>query len=160
MVSGIVQYIGSPPFLAAESGGGKFLVQPGIGLMIWTLIAFGTTLWVLRRYVFPQIQEQLDKRQRAIEETIEIAERTRQEADQLLAEYRQRLQEARQQAEDILARARRAAERHQQEVQEAARRNGESFEETMVRADHRLLEVRVDERRDIQKRRKKKPKAS
>ena len=120
MVSGIVQYIGSPPFLAAESGGGKFLVQPGIGLMIWTLIAFGTTLWVLRRYVFPQIQEQLDKRQRAIEETIEIAERTRQEADQLLAEYRQRLQEARQQAEDILARARRAAERHQQEVQEAA----------------------------------------
>jgi len=42
----------------------------------------------------------------------------------------------------------------------AARRNGESFEETMIRADHRLLEVRVDERRDLQKRRKKRPKAS
>ena len=111
---------GSLVIAAEDTGGGKFLVQPGIGLMIWTLIAFGTTLWVLRRYVFPQIQEQLDKRQRAIEETIEIAERTRQEADQLLAEYRQRLQEARQQAEDILARARRAGERHQQEVQEAA----------------------------------------
>jgi diguanylate cyclase (GGDEF)-like protein/PAS domain S-box-containing protein len=40
----------------------------------------------------------------------------------------------------------------------AARRNGESFEETMIRADHRLLEVRVDER--IQKRRKKRPKGS
>jgi diguanylate cyclase (GGDEF)-like protein/PAS domain S-box-containing protein len=42
----------------------------------------------------------------------------------------------------------------------AARRNGESFEDTMVRADHRLLEVRVDERRPLQKRRKKRPKVS
>src|SRR4029453_6956308 len=108
--------------LAAEedSGGGKFLVQPGVGLMIWTLIAFGITLWVLRRYVFPQIQDQLDKRQRAIEETIDTAERTKLEADQLLAEYRQRLQEARQQAEDLVGRARKAADTHQQEVQQAA----------------------------------------
>jgi F-type H+-transporting ATPase subunit b len=107
---------------AEESGGGKFLVQPGVGLMIWTLIAFGITLWVLRRWVFPQIQDQLDKRQRAIEETIDTAERTRREADELLAEYRQRLQEARQQAEDIVARARKAGDRHQEEVTEAARR--------------------------------------
>ena len=42
----------------------------------------------------------------------------------------------------------------------AARRNGESFEATMVRADQRLLEVRVDERRPLHKRRKRKPKVS
>ena len=42
----------------------------------------------------------------------------------------------------------------------AARSNGESFEDTMIRADQRLLEVRVDERRPLQKRRKKKPKVS
>lgn len=42
----------------------------------------------------------------------------------------------------------------------AARRNGESFETTMVRADQRLLEVRVDERRPLHKRRKRKPKVS
>jgi F-type H+-transporting ATPase subunit b len=105
---------------AAESGGGKFLVQPGIGLMIWTLLAFGITLYVLRRYVFPRIQEQLDIRQRAIEETIDTAERTRREAERLLAEYRARLQEARQQAEDIVARARKAGEHYQEEIVEAA----------------------------------------
>jgi F-type H+-transporting ATPase subunit b len=110
------------PFAAEEEGGGKFLVQPGVGLMIWTLLAFGITLYVLRRFVFPRIQEQLDIRQRAIEETIDTAERTRREADQLLAEYRQRLQEARQQAEDIVARARKAGERHQEEIVEAASR--------------------------------------
>jgi diguanylate cyclase (GGDEF)-like protein/PAS domain S-box-containing protein len=42
----------------------------------------------------------------------------------------------------------------------AARRKGESFEGTMVRADQKLLEVRVDERRPLHKRRKKKPKVS
>jgi diguanylate cyclase (GGDEF)-like protein/PAS domain S-box-containing protein len=40
----------------------------------------------------------------------------------------------------------------------AARKDGETFESTMVRADQRLLEVRVDERRDSQKRRKSKAK--
>jgi GGDEF domain-containing protein len=42
----------------------------------------------------------------------------------------------------------------------AARRHPETFEATMVRADHRLLAVRVDERKDLLKRRKKRPKAS
>ncbi|HST06620.1 MAG TPA: sensor domain-containing diguanylate cyclase [Gemmatimonadaceae bacterium] len=41
----------------------------------------------------------------------------------------------------------------------AARRSGETFEQTMIRADQRLLAVRVDERRDLQKRRKKKPRS-
>jgi F-type H+-transporting ATPase subunit b len=105
-------------FAAEDTGGGKFLVQPGVGLMIWTLLAFGITLYVLRRWVFPRIQEQLDIRQRAIEETIDTAERTKKEADELLREYRERLAEARQQAEDIVARARKAAERHEQEMVE------------------------------------------
>jgi F-type H+-transporting ATPase subunit b len=121
---------------ATEEGGGKFLVQPGVGLMIWTLLAFGITLYVLRRFVFPQIQDQLDKRQRAIEEAIDTADRTRQEAEEILREYRQRLQEARQQAEDIVARARKAAERHQQEVVETA--------------SHKQQEMLEQARRDIE----------
>jgi F-type H+-transporting ATPase subunit b len=116
---GVLLDTGALVVAAEETGGGKFLVQPGVGLMIWTLLAFGITLWILRRWVFPRIQGELDKRQRAIEETIDTAERTKRQADQMLAEYRQRLQEARQQAEDIVTRARKAGERHQQEVVEA-----------------------------------------
>jgi len=121
-VHGVIHSAVLPLILAQEEGGGDFLVKPGVGLMIWTLLAFGLTLLVLRRVVFPRIQDQLDKRQRAIEETIDTAERTKREAEELLSEYRQRLQEARQQAEDIVARARKAGDRHQEEVTEAARR--------------------------------------
>ncbi len=124
-------------FAAEETGGGKFLVQPGVGLMIWTLLAFGITLYVLRRWVFPRIQEQLDIRQKAIEETIDTAERTRKEAEQLLREYRERLAEARQQAEDIVARARKAGERYEQEHVEVTSKK----QQEMLEAARRDIEV-------------------
>src|ERR671931_544147 len=104
--------------LAAE-GGGNFLVTPNVGLMIWTLLAFGVTLWVLNRLAFPRIADWLDRRRRAIEESIDAAERTKREADELLEEYRARLKEAREQAEEIVVRARRAADSLQDESKEA-----------------------------------------
>ena len=60
--------------------------------MIWTLLAFGITLYILCKLAFPRIGEALDKRQRAIEESIDSAERTKAEAEELLAEYRERLE--------------------------------------------------------------------
>jgi F-type H+-transporting ATPase subunit b len=99
---------------AAEAGGeeegGSFLVEPGIGLMVWTLFLFGVSLFILWKVAFPRIQEALDRRQKAIEDAIDTAERTRREADELLAEYRERLTAARQQADEIVARARKAGE--------------------------------------------------
>src|SRR5512132_4517339 len=98
------------PLAAEGDSGGSFLVSPALGLMIWTLLVFGITMYVLSKVAFPRIQEALDKRANAIRESIEQAEKTRQEADQILAEYRARLKEAREQADDIIARARRTAE--------------------------------------------------
>jgi F-type H+-transporting ATPase subunit b len=93
-----------------EDEGGSFLVSPDVGLMVWTLLLFGVSLFILWKVAFPRIAEALDKRQKAIEESIDTAERTRREADDLLAEYRERLTAARQQADDIVARARKAGE--------------------------------------------------
>src|SRR5687768_9280860 len=105
----------------AEEEGGNFLVTPELGLMIWTLIAFLVTLWVLRKFAFPRIQEALDKRQKVIEESIDASERAKAEADELLREYRERLQAARAQAEELVVRARRAAEETERESRDAAR---------------------------------------
>jgi F-type H+-transporting ATPase subunit b len=113
------------------AGGGNFLVQPGIGVMIWTLIAFGITLLILRRAAYPRIAEALDKRRRAIAESIDAAERTRVEADRLLGEYRERLREAREQADDILTRARKASEKVQEDAKvDAAHKREELMEQT------------------------------
>jgi F-type H+-transporting ATPase subunit b len=104
-----------------QDSGGSFLVSPGLGLMIWTLIAFGATFLILRKYAYPLISEALEKRRRQIEESIEYAAQMRQEADKLLEEYRARLKEAREQADDILVRSRKAAEAYEQEAKEKSR---------------------------------------
>lgn len=105
----------------AASGGGNFLVSPNVGVMIWTLIAFGITVAFLARLVFPRISDALSKRQNAIEESIDSAARTREEAQQLLAEYRERLAEARSQSDEIVQRARQTAEAHEREAKDHAR---------------------------------------
>ena len=100
----------------ASSGG--FLIEPGIGLMVWTLIVFGATMFLLSKLAFPRISEALGRRQAAIEDSIDTAERTRAEADEILAEYRERLKEARAQSDEIVQRARQAADAHEHEAKE------------------------------------------
>jgi F-type H+-transporting ATPase subunit b len=128
--------IGAPLVVAAKDSGGSFLVSPGLGLMIWTLLLFGITMWVLSKVAFPRIQEALDKRANAIRENIEASERQRQEAEKLLEEYRERLTEAREQAEDIVVRARKAAEVAKAEADE----DGKQRREELVAAARRDIE--------------------
>jgi F-type H+-transporting ATPase subunit b len=135
--------------IAADSGG-NFLVTPNVGLMIWTLIAFGLALFLLQRLAFPRIGEALDKRRKVIEESIEAAERTRQEADQLLEEYRARLREAREQAEDIVARSRKAAERVEQDtIAEAKKSRDELMERTRRDIEQETRRALEDIRKEV-----------
>jgi F-type H+-transporting ATPase subunit b len=129
---------------AAQDEGGSFLVSPNVGLMIWTLLVFVISMYLLGRFAFPRIQEALDRRQRAIEESIEASERTRREAEQLLGEYRERLSDARGQADEIVARARRTAEAQQEEALGAARKRREEMLEQTRR------EIQAETRRAIQ----------
>jgi F-type H+-transporting ATPase subunit b len=134
--------------LAAEDSGGSFLVSPNLGLMIWTLLVFGITMYVLSKVAFPRIQEALDKRANAIRESIEQAEKTRQEADEVLQEYRGRLREAREQADEIVARARKAAEAAKSQAAEEGR---EKREEQLAAARR---DIEAETRRSLERIRK------
>jgi len=136
----LLGYIGALPLAAeaaGEEGGGSFLVSPGLGLMIWTLILFLFTMWVLSKVAFPKIQEALDRRAKTIAESLDTAERQRRESDELLAEYRARLAEAREQADDIMARARKSAETAEAEATAA----GKEKREDLVNAAKRDIEA-------------------
>src|SRR5690242_18302537 len=117
--------------------------------MIWTLIVFGVSFYILAKVAFPRIAEALDKRQHAIEESIEASERTRAEADKLRPGYRERLAEARNQADEIVARARKTGEAHETEVlAEARAKRGEMMEQTRrdIEAETRraIQEIRAE----------------
>jgi F-type H+-transporting ATPase subunit b len=128
----------------AFASSGSFLVQPSTGLTIWTIVVFLLSMVILAKWVFPPIRRALDRRKTAIEDSIDAAERTRQEADQLLADYRERLREARRQAEDIVGRARQAAEVHARDAQAEAHTRREQMMEQTRR------EIEAETRRAIQ----------
>jgi F-type H+-transporting ATPase subunit b len=130
--------------LAAEESESPGLVDPVWGLMIWTLLVFGLTMIVLWKVAFPRIAEALDKRQKMIEDSIDSAERTKREADALLAEYRERLSDARGQADEIVARARRTAEAAENETLAEARTKREEMMEQTRR------DIEAETRRAIQ----------
>jgi F-type H+-transporting ATPase subunit b len=134
--------MGSELVPAASSG--SFLISPNVGLMVWTLLLFVISMYVLAKLAFPRITEALDRRQKAIEDSIDTAERTRTQAEELLAEYRERLKEARQQADEIVTRARHAGEVHERAAHEEANAKREQLMEQTRR------DIESETRRAIQ----------
>jgi F-type H+-transporting ATPase subunit b len=130
--------------LPAASSSGSFLITPNVGLMIWTLLLFGISMYILWKLAFPRITAALDRRQHAIEESIDHAERIRHEADEILAEYRERLKEARAQAEEIIERARKTAEVHERDSEAEAKARREQLMEQTRR------EIELETRRAIE----------
>ena len=114
--------------LAASS---SWLITPNVGLMIWTLAVFAISLFILIKAVLPRIGQALDQRRKTIDESIDAAERTRLEADQVLAEYRERLRAARQEADEIIERTRQSVAAAEREARtEAQARREQMMEQT------------------------------
>jgi F-type H+-transporting ATPase subunit b len=93
-----------PTFLASG------LIEVVPGLMIWTLIAFAITFFVLRKFAFGPIQKTIDERRDRIRMAVEEADSARHEARELLEEHRKLIAQAKSEAGEILAEARRVGD--------------------------------------------------
>jgi F-type H+-transporting ATPase subunit b len=94
------------------------LIDVTVGLMIWTLVCFGVTFFVLKKFAFGPIQTIIDQRRQRIRESLEEADRARDEARRLLEEHRALMGEARGQAEEILSEARRVGDAQRERLRE------------------------------------------
>ena len=131
--------------LVADSG----LIKVVPGLMIWTVVCFLITLFVLKRFAFGPIQSMLDERRERIRRSIEEAERARSEARRLLEEHRALIGEARGQAEEILTEARKVAEAQRQRVKEETeadrqRRLEETRRQIEAETHRALMQIRAE----------------
>ena len=89
------------------------LIEVTPGLMIWTILCFLITFFVLRKFAFGAIQKIIDERRQRIREALAEADQARAEARSMLEEHRAMMAQARGQAEEILSEARRVAESQQ-----------------------------------------------
>jgi F-type H+-transporting ATPase subunit b len=96
------------------------LIEVNPGLMIWTLVCFAITFFVLRKFAFGPIQGAIDERRKRIRDSVEEAERTRAEARRLLEEHKQLMAQAKGEASEILAEARRLGDAQRERAREEA----------------------------------------
>jgi F-type H+-transporting ATPase subunit b len=94
------------------------LIQVTPGLMIWTVVCFLISLFVLKRYAFGPIQKLIDERRERIRQSIEEADHAREEARSLLEEHRKLIGQAKTEAEDILVEARKVADANERRMRE------------------------------------------
>ena len=94
------------------------LIQVTPGLMIWTIVCFLITLFVLKRYAFGPVQQMIDERRERIRQSLEEADHAREEARELLEEHRKLLAGARSDADEILGEARRIADANERRMRE------------------------------------------
>jgi F-type H+-transporting ATPase subunit b len=125
------------------------LIEVAPGLMIWTLICFGITFLVLRRFAFGPIQKIIDERRQRIRDSLREAEHAREEARKLLEEHRQLRANARGEAEEILSETRRVAESLRERVREETeadrqRRLEETRRQIEAETERALEQIRAE----------------
>src|SRR5680860_1856601 len=108
----LLSHVHALPLQAAESeDSSNPLLEISPGLMVWTLVMFAITLFILKKYVFGPVGAAIEKRRAEISQSIEEAERSRDEATALLEDYKTRLGEARKEADALREQGRKDGER-------------------------------------------------
>jgi F-type H+-transporting ATPase subunit b len=120
------------------------LIDVTVGLMIWTLVCFGITFFVLKKFAFGPIQKIIDERRQRIRQSLEEADHARDEARRLLEEHRALMREARGQSEEILSEARRVAESQRERLRD------ELEEERQRRIEDTRKQVEAETRRALE----------
>ena len=107
---------------AADSGDSSNIFAGDIGNVLWTLVIFGATVFVLGKYAWGPILNNLQAREDFIHDSLEKARKDRDEAEARLKEYEERLNTARAEATSIVEEGRRDAEvlRHRIETEAQA----------------------------------------
>jgi F-type H+-transporting ATPase subunit b len=119
------------------------LIQVTPGLMIWTIICFLATYFVLKKVAFGRIQALIDERRDRIQKSIDEADSARQEARNLVEEHRKLIGQAKSESEEILGEARRIADaqrdRVRAETEEDRQRRLEETRRQIDQATHQAL---------------------
>ncbi len=98
------------------------LLLPKIGLIIWTLIAFGIVFYILAKYAWKPILKSLDEREKNISDSILSAENMKKEMENMQSENEALLAKAREERSLMMREAKEIRDKIIQEAKEQARK--------------------------------------
>jgi F-type H+-transporting ATPase subunit b len=97
------------------------LLQPDPGLFIWTILTVLVLVALLAKFAWRPLLTALESRQQQIRQSLDDAQRAKQELDRLQQESAQIVRAARAEAESVIASSRADGERLRNEMREKAR---------------------------------------
>lgn len=87
------------------------LISPGLGTFVWMLVSFGILVFILAKFGWPMILKSLKERETAITNSLEAAEKAKEEMQHLTAHNEELLKQARLERDDMLRSARQTSEK-------------------------------------------------
>ncbi len=103
------------------------LVQPDPGLFLWTILTFLVLLVLLARFAWKPLLALLDRREEMIRQSLDDADKAKQELQRLQQESKEILSKARVEAQSILAKSRSQAEKLKGELRQEAKVQADSI---------------------------------
>jgi F-type H+-transporting ATPase subunit b len=97
------------------------LLTPSFGLIIWTLLAFGIVVFILKKYAWTPILKSLNERETNIATSLSTAEKVRNEMAQLKSENEELLIKAREERGVMLREAKETKDKIINDAKEQAR---------------------------------------
>jgi F-type H+-transporting ATPase subunit b len=112
---------------APAEGGGGGLADINLGLTIWTIVLFVLFAFVLTKLGWKPLLALIEEREKGIRDSVQTAERARDEAQALLAQHKELLREAGKQREEIVKSAMVDAEKLRADLGAQARSEAEAL---------------------------------
>ncbi|MCH8015852.1 MAG: F0F1 ATP synthase subunit B [Acidobacteria bacterium] len=103
------------------------LVQPDPGLFLWTILTFLVLLVLLAKFAWKPLLALLDRREEMIRQSLDDADKAKQELQRLQQESKEILSKARVEAQSILAKSRSEAEKLKGELRQEAKVQADSI---------------------------------
>jgi F-type H+-transporting ATPase subunit b len=123
-------------------------ILPATNEVVWGALSFLVLFVLLAWKAFPAVKKTMDERTNRIRESLDDADRTRSEAQQILEDYQRQLADAKNEAARVIEEAKQAAEQMRRELMakaeaEAAQLRQRSMEEITAAQERAMADMRA-----------------
>ena len=133
--------------LASGSGGGSLLdVNPG--LIIWTIVTFLILLFILKKVAWKPILSALDQREKDIKDSLEKAEKAKEDAQKILDENQATLAKAEEESKKIIEQSRSYAENLKEQMLKESKKQAKKLVEDAAEEIDRRKDSAFEELKD------------
>lgn len=132
----------------ASGGGGGSLLDVNPGLIIWTIVTFLILVFILKKVAWKPILSALDQREKDIKDSLEKAEKAKEDAQRILDENQATLAKAEEESKKIIEQSRSYAENLKEQMLKESKEQAKKLVEDAAEEIDRRKDSAFEELKD------------